>query len=213
MQQTTKRVAGFWPWALPGGWALLAAAALLAGCNPQYVVRDGQVVIKSWNEADGTHERPVAGADARTFRPFGTDANVLVGCDQYHVFVDGGVLPRADPRTLTYLGSYFLADKRAVYFIGFRSDSTGYEVVGADPRTTHATRQYPWAYDAQHAIYGYDLVPIPASTTLVGLSDEWAKTARQVLHKRQVVDSADAATFRVVDFYTAQDKYRQYRER
>ena len=194
---------------LPGR-LLPLAATLLAGCNAQYVVRNNQVYIKSWNEADGTRERPVAGADARTFQPFKTDANVLLGRDQYHVFVDGGVLPRADPNTLTYLGSYFLADKRAVYFEGFRNDSSGYEVPGADPRTTHATRHYPWAYDSQHVLYGYDLVPVAASTTLVGLSEDWAKTDRQVLYKRKIVPNADAATFRVLNDYTAQDKYRQY---
>ncbi|RZK36562.1 MAG: hypothetical protein EOO61_10180, partial [Hymenobacter sp.] len=178
----------------------------------QYLIKDGEVYIKSWNEADGTRERPVAGADARTFQPFKTDANVLVGRDQYHVFIDGGVLGHADPKTMTYLGNYFFADKQTVYFVGFRNTSSGYEVLGANARTTHAAKEYPWAYDDQHAIYGQDLIKVPDSNTLVGLSDSWAKTASKVLYKRKILDSADAATFRVVDDYTGQDKYRRYHE-
>lgn len=185
---------------------------LLAGCNPHYLIKDGQVYVKAWNESAGTSESLVAEADARTFQPFQNDANVLVGRDQYHVFINGGVLRQADPKTMTYLGNYFFADKRAVYFMGFRNKSSGYEVFGANPRTTHAAKKYPWAYDDQHAIYGQDLLKVPSSTTLVGLSDKWAKTTRNVLYKRKVVDSADAATFRVVDYYTGQDKYRRYHE-
>jgi hypothetical protein len=210
MQKKNQSIASLFMQKMLWGSALLAATLLLAGCNPQYLIKNGQVYIKEWNEADGTGERLVAGADASTFQPFKTDANVLVGRDQYHVFLDGGVLGQADPKTMTYLGNYFFADKQTVYFVGFQNDSSGYEVMGANPRTTRTAKEYPWAYDDQHAIYGPDLLKVPDSNTLVGLSDSWAKTASKVLYKRKILDGADATTFRVVDDYTGQDKYRRY---
>lgn len=93
---------------------LIFLTILLMGCE-SYEIHDGGVYYKNWNEARGTAEKLIEGADANSFTILDND---VYGKDLNKVFYKGKLIPGADPNTFEFIEGAYSKDKSRAYYYG-----------------------------------------------------------------------------------------------
>ncbi|MBO4565235.1 MAG: DKNYY domain-containing protein [Bacteroidaceae bacterium] len=152
-------------------------------------------------------------ADGATFKRISSRYAV----DATHVIHYDTIMPTADPKTFKVHSEQLTEDAKDYYWYGRAihvADKSSFVVLG----DINNWETY-WAKDKVNGYcMGYDPVPLadyesfkPAKT--IGfVSGYYAVDTFQVYFKDHVVEGADPATFREVDFFVGQDRFRVYNE-
>lgn len=154
----------------------------------------------------------IEGADGATFKYLGKGYAV----DAKHVFCYDTIMPTADPKTFKVRGYYLTEDINDYYWNGNAihvADKKTFVVIG-DIDSWETT----WAKDKENAYFmGSDPVPLadfdsfhPIKGEFGAHSGSYAADKYKVYFENHIVKGADPATFREVNFWVGQDKYRIY---
>lgn len=213
---------------------------LFISCDVGYKNDGKEVTYHSWNEGSGHnsfkvdadpatfedlgdnygrdfhhafHEGSIIdGADGASFRYLGYGYSV----DDHHVFCYDTIMSTADPRTFKVRSAYLTEDAKDFYWKGSAiqvKDKKSFVILGdIDEWETS------WGKDEKNGYYlGSGTVPLadfasfhPIKVTRGVMSGAFAADKYTVYFKDHIVEGADPATFREVDFYVGQDKNRVY---
>ncbi|MBQ9555546.1 MAG: DKNYY domain-containing protein [Muribaculaceae bacterium] len=221
--------------------AIIMIMVMLTACDVGYKNDGKTVTYHYWNEGSG-HGSWKVDADPKTFEDLGDkyahdashaffEGKVIEGADgatfRYlgkwyavdakHVFHLDTIMPEADPMTFKVHTSSLTEDAKDYYWDGrpiHVADKASFVVMG--DKDGWDTK---WAKDKKNAYFmGFASVPLadyesfkPINSIRYG-SGSYAADKYQVYFQGHVVEGADPATFREVDFYVGQDKYRAYSE-
>lgn len=157
----------------------------------------------------------IEGADGATFRYLGK----CYAVDANHVFCYDTIMSTADPKTFKVHSYYFTEDAKDYYWCGHAihvADRNSFVFLGNIDDYLETT----WAKDRINGYFLRGSKPVPLADYESFHSIEhnevtsgaYAADKVNVYYKDRVVEGADPATFREVEFYVGQDKYRTYYE-
>ena len=214
----------------------------VTSCNVGYKNDGKEVTWRTWNEGSGygsqkidadpkTFEKLdddygrdmkhafykgdiVKGADGGSFRAIGKG----YAADKSHVYFLGKSVEKADPATFKVYSYYFAEDAKDLFWNGEAlnvRDKSTFKILGnpGSWETKWAKDRYNGYYLGRGAISDIDYEtfhPIDAKTPIQ--SGSYAADKNRVYFMDMIVPEADPMTFKEVDFYVGQDKYRTYLE-
>ena len=219
-------------------WVLIS----LASCTVGYKNDGKEVTWHTWNEGSGHNSQRVDadpktfeklnddygrdkkhafykgdiinGADGSSFHVL--DKSYAV--DKTHVYVSGELIEKANPVTFKVHSFYLAEDADDFYWDGKAlnvRDKSTFKILGSPDswETLWAKDKYNGYYLAGGVIAGIDYEtfhPIEAKNPIQ--SGSYAADKHKVFFMDKEVSGADPATFKEVDFYIGQDRYRTYKE-
>ncbi len=215
---------------------------IFASCTVGYKNDGNEVTWHTWNEGSGRNSRKVDadpetfevlddnygrdkthafyrgdiidGADGQSFRVFEND----YAADASKVYDSGTLLKGADPATFKVHSYELTEDKNDFYNNGKAlnvKDKSSFEILrySSGENTSWGKDRYNGYYLNGTVIPNIDYAtfhPIEANKPMQ--SGCYAADKRRVFFMGKEVPGADPATFREVDFYIGQDKYRAYQK-
>lgn len=178
----------------------------LTSCERKYIIKNNSVYLKGWNEGNGSYERLVKDADAKTFKNLKfKNTNGVYGKDKENVFFDGIVVENCDPKTFEFIGNYLFKDRDALFFFGFFSSPKDWRIEISNLNKVRIF-EYPWFTDDLNLYHGSKLVKIKNIVDFQVLNRNWSKTRTKIIYENSIVENVDYETFEVIDNYTAKDK-------
>lgn len=185
---------------------------LISSCESKYYIKDGTVYFESYNEGSGQAIKLVYGADPRTFKELKieNDSEFNFGSDKNHLYIDGVLIEKIDPKSFKYLGNYFFRDKDSAYFFGFYNDIQKCCVNGVNPNKIELL-DYPWAKSGNILIHGYDTLTIRGINSFKAIDEEWGKSNEYVVYENKILYGSDSKTFTPISDIVGKDKNFHFR--
>jgi hypothetical protein len=181
-------------------------AILFTSCEKKYIIKNESVYLKGWSEANGGYERLVPNADSKTFENMEfEDVNCTFGKDKYHVYMDGEIVKKCDPKTFEYIDNYFFRDKNAIYFFCFYNSTDDWRINSINPKKFKIIKDY-WATDGEYLLNGYRTLKLDDLNSFVPLNENWGKTKTHIIYQTEIVKNVDYNSFEVIDLYSGKDK-------
>lgn len=156
----------------------------------------------------------IDGADGKSFRCL----NEWYAADDRYVYLSGEIVGNADPKTFEVHTYYFAEDKNDFFWRGKAlnvRDKKTFKLLGSDDSwmTEWAKDKYNGYYLHGDSIIGIDYETFhPIEAQSPKLSGSYAADKYRVFFMGKEVPGADPETFKEVDFYVGQDKYRAYKK-
>ncbi|QKG51858.1 DKNYY domain-containing protein [Hymenobacter sp. BRD67] len=216
----------------------LAVCFFLCSCK-HYEVKDNRVYYDSWNEGSGNNSRLIESAQASSFIELKYSA---YGKDDRHVYYEGKIISKADPKSFEAIGEFFGKDKKSGFYgdkrVGtsrgksFKVLKGNYSVDNHDvfymdePLNVCSVSSFKireenngwWSQDDCNYFFEEKKLPATDPKTFQILGDTpFAKDSHHVffqsrrldydLNGRKYVDTIDAASFKVVNYFVGHDKF------
>ncbi|SHF88677.1 DKNYY domain-containing protein [Dysgonomonas macrotermitis] len=102
----------------------------------------------------------VKDADYNTFRPLLKDKQFggEMGIDTFSVYLGTERIADIDRRTIRYIGAYFIADAKSVYYKNYKLEGADSKTFGLVGTTTHISSKYPYGGDSRNLYYKHYLL-------------------------------------------------------
>ena len=149
-----------------------------------YVIDNGKVLYKFWNEANGWQSSSLEDVDLASFKILN---DPHYASDKNHIFYKGGVVTDVDPATFEILSAEYMKDSKNVFFQNsiFENVDPGSFVVIGDKYS----KDRKDAYFQTYIMHACD----PSSLVVLGLKNGqyWAKDSKCFYANGEKVPASD----------------------